>query len=333
MLDVRRLRLLYELSRRGTIASVGKALHLSPSGVSQQLALLETEVGVRLLDHVGRGVRLTEAARTLVTHAEVVLARLEQAETELAVVGGQPRGRIRIGSFQTATLALVPELLDILARHEQLRIELTQVEPEEALPALLAHDYDLVLGEEYPGAPAPASPQVHRVDLCRDPIRLATPETFPAADPGQPAALERAGGSAWVMEPLGTASRQWATTMCRSAGFEPDVRYESDDLLVHLALVERGHAAAFLPDLIWRGRAPGVAPSEPHQPHGQHGPYGLYPLSGHGRTIFTGVRRGGERHPAIRAVRDTLRAIVTSDPAVRRSDDPDVGDHSDDSDG
>ena len=310
VLDLRRLRLLHELNRRGTIASVGEALHLSPSGVSQQLALLESEAGVRLLDRVGRGVRLTDAARTLVDHTEAVLARLERAETDLAVLGGQPRGRMRIASFQTATLALVPGLLDLLGRYEDLRIELAEIEPEEALPALLAHDYDLVLGEEYPGAPAPISPQMDREDLCRDPIRLAAPSPHPTepAPPAQPAqrgepagwdVLERFSRCAWVMEPHGTASRRWATTMCRSAGFEPDVRYESDDLLAHLALVERGHAAAFLPDLIWHGRTPAVP---------------LYRLAGQERTIFTGVRRGSEHHPAVRVVRDTLREIVASGP-------------------
>ena len=309
MLDLRRLRLLHELNRRGTIASVGQALHLSPSGVSQQLALLENEAGVRLLERVGRGVRLTDAARTLVGHTEAVLAELEQAETDLAVLGAQPRGRIRIASFQTATLALVPSLLDRLSRHEYLRIELTEIEPEEALPALLAHDYDLVLGEEYPGAPAPISAQMDRRDLCRDPIRLATPVTKPdrpvhpdRAELAGQTMLARSSRCVWVMEPLGTASRRWATTLCRAAGFEPDVRYESDDLLAHLALVERGHAAAFLPDLIWPERIPRLP--------------GLHRLPGQERTIFTGVRRGSERHPAVRVVRDTLRDIVSARPSA-----------------
>ncbi|HEX5493281.1 MAG TPA: LysR family transcriptional regulator [Mycobacteriales bacterium] len=301
MLDVRRLRLLYELSRRGTIAAVGRALHLSPSGVSQQLAQLETEAGVRLLDHVGRGVRLTEAARMLAAHAESVLARLEQAETELAVLGQRPTGTVRIASFQTAALALIPELLVLLARHRDLRIELAQVEPEQALPALLAHDHDLVLGEEYPGAPVRISPQLHRVDLCTDPIRLATPAPDPNPGTDRSTVLDRSVGCAWVMEPRGTASRRWATTLCRSAGFEPDVRYESDDLFVHLALAERGLAAAFLPDLIWRRHSPGIALHDLHDLGGPGGPT---------RTIFTGVRRGSERHPAIRAVRGALRTAA-----------------------
>ncbi|MQA11606.1 MAG: LysR family transcriptional regulator [Pseudonocardiaceae bacterium] len=286
MLDVRRLRLLYELSRRGTIAAVGEALHSSPSGVSQQIALLEHEVGVRLLDKVGRGVRLTEAGRSLVAHTEAVLARLERAEAELAAFEGEPKGRVRVASFQTATLALLPEALDVLAEHNRLRVELAQVEPEQALPALLAHDFDLVLGEEYPGTPAPVSGELDRVDLCREPIRLATAGGI---------TLAAAATHAWVMEPRGTAAREWATAMCRSAGFEPDVRYESDDLLAHATLAERGHAAAFLPELVWRGRQPSVP---------------LTAVPGGERTIFTSARKGSEQHPAIRAVREALRRTV-----------------------
>src|SRR3954465_10544594 len=84
MLDVRRLRLLRELSHRGTIAAVAEALVLTPSAVSQQLAVLEREAGVALLERTGRRVALTPAAHGLVRHAEGVLAQLEQAGAELA---------------------------------------------------------------------------------------------------------------------------------------------------------------------------------------------------------------------------------------------------------
>jgi DNA-binding transcriptional LysR family regulator len=288
VLDVRRLRLLYELSRRGTIAAVGEALHASPSGVSQQLAQLEAEAGVRLLERVGRGVRLTEAARVLVAHAEAVLARLERAEADLAAFEDEPQGTVRIASFQTATLALVPAALDLLREHPRLRVELAQAEPEQALPALLAHDFDLVLGEEFPGAPAPVSAEMDRADLCRDAIRLATP---------RPVELAAAAGFGWVMEPKDSAARDWATARCRSAGFEPEVRFESEDVIAHIALVEHGHAAAFLPDLVWCGRAPTVPVRS--VPEGQ-------------RTIFTAVRSGSEGNPALRAVRAALRSAADS---------------------
>ncbi|MEW2359161.1 LysR substrate-binding domain-containing protein [Spirillospora sp. NPDC029432] len=293
MLDLHRLRLLRELKHRGTLAAVAEALSYSPSSISQQLSVLEKEAGVRLLEPVGRRVRLTPQAEILVAHTEAVLERLERAEAELAASLRDITGVLRIAAFQTAALALVPDALSRLReRHPALRVEVTECEPETALPALTARDFDLVIAEEYPGSPEARHAEIEQEDLCRDEIRLALP--------GVPADAEglRAGAEVpWVMEPAGTASRRWATALCRGAGFEPDVRYESSDLLLHLRLVEQGHAAALLPDLIWYDR--------PANAHLRRLPAALRT-----RRIFTAVRRGGGDHPAIRAGRKALAVGV-----------------------
>src|ERR671938_1728348 len=104
MLELRRLRLLTELSRRGTIAAVADALQFTPSAVSQQLAMLEREAGVRLLERAGRGVRLTDAALVLVDHAQALLERAARAEADLAAAAGAVSGRGRIGAFQSAAV-------------------------------------------------------------------------------------------------------------------------------------------------------------------------------------------------------------------------------------
>lgn len=75
MLDLHRLRLLRELRRRGTIPAVAEALSSSPFAVSQQIATLERETGMRLLELAGRRVRLTPQAELLVTSAEASLPR------------------------------------------------------------------------------------------------------------------------------------------------------------------------------------------------------------------------------------------------------------------
>src|SRR5918998_5790327 len=106
MLDVRRLRLLRELHERGTIAAVADALQFTPSAVSQQLAALEREAGLPLLERAGRGVRLTDAALVLVRHAEALLARAEVAQADLAAAAGSVAGRGRIASFQSVALQL-----------------------------------------------------------------------------------------------------------------------------------------------------------------------------------------------------------------------------------
>ena len=133
MLDLRRLRLLHELHARGTIAAVAEALRFTPSAVSQQLAVLEREAGVALLERAGRGVRLTDAALVLVGHADALLERAEQAEADLAAAAGRVAGRGRIASFQSAAFHLVVPALQALARDApELRCELVEAEPEES---------------------------------------------------------------------------------------------------------------------------------------------------------------------------------------------------------
>ncbi|NNN30681.1 LysR family transcriptional regulator [Streptomyces sp. S3(2020)] len=306
MFDLHRLRLLRELKHRGTLAAVATALSYAPSSVSQQLSQLEAEVGVTLLEPVGRRVRLTEQAEILVAHTEAVLQRLERAEADIAGSLTELTGTLRIAAFQTAALALVPTALGLLReQHPNLRVHVTQTEPEKALPALLARDFDLVLAEEYPGNPNPRPAELEQEDLLDDPLRLALPQL-----PGDPAdapvvaetpvaALRSLADHPWVMEPEDTAARHWAMTLCRNAGFEPDVRFESTDLLLHRRLVEQGHAAALLPDLVWSGQPPTT-------------PLRQLPRGQRTRRVFTVVRRGSSGHPAIQAGRTALHQAVAS---------------------
>jgi DNA-binding transcriptional LysR family regulator len=301
MLDVHRLRLLRELDRRGTLAEVARALNYSPSAISQQLTQLEAETGVRLLERVGRGVRLTEQARILVGHADAVLERLELAEAELAASLTEVSGTLRVASFQTVLLTLVPAALTRLAdQHPRLRVEITQDTPEPAFAGLLAHDVDVVLGEEYPdGSGAP--PGVDERDLLLDEIRLAVPPEGPLSR-RTPADLV---GVPWVLDPADTPPGRWARRLLRETGSEPDVRFDSPDYLLHVHLVENGHALAMLPDLLWTFRRPLVQ---------------LVPLPGRPtRRLFTGVRRGSAARPAVQAFRAALeQAVAELVPAADR---------------
>ncbi|MGW9596778.1 LysR family transcriptional regulator [Streptomyces chartreusis] len=300
MFDLHRLRLLRELKHRGTLAAVAAALSYSPSSVSQQLSQLETEVGVRLLEPVGRRVRLTEQAEILVAHTEAVLERLGRAEADIAASLTDLTGTLRIASFQTTALTLVPTALDLLRdQYPHLRVHVTHMEPETALPALQARDFDLVLAEEYPGNPYPRPAELEQEDLLEDPLHLGLPESAHGADADGPmTTLRSLAGHPWVMEPEGTAARHWAMSLCRNAGFEPDVRFETTDVLLHLRLVEQKHAAAFLPDLVWSRRPPTVTLRR--LPRGQRT-----------RRIFTVVRNGSSRHPAIQACRSALLRAAT----------------------
>lgn len=336
MLDVRRLRLLVELSDRGTLAAVAEALSYSPSSVSQQLSQLEREAGVPLLTQVGRRVQLTPQAGVLVEHARAVLDRLEEAEADVARSLTAVGGTVRIAVFQSAAHAVVPHALTLLAaEHPALRVEVTEREPELALFDVAARDFDLVIAEQYPGHTRAHRSDLDRVPLAADAIRLALPpERWPtthlrveerpaepdasrnrdharpglrdgAGAPPQPTANTLAAASAmpWVLEPEGTASRQWAEQLCREAGFEPDVRFETADLMAHIRLIRSGNAVGLLPDLVWAGEAPSVT---------------LVDLPGHPeREVFTSTRLAAAARPAVVACRDAFAraARATATPA------------------
>src|ERR671925_349650 len=164
MLHLGRLRLLRELSERQTIAAVADALRFTPSAVSQQLAMLEREAGVPLLTKAGRGVRLTDAGRVLVEHAEALLDRAARAEADLAAAAGTVAGRLAL-----------PAMERLAATAPRLRCEFVEAEPEQALPALALGDIDLVLGDEWEHQPVRLPTGVQRLDLLRDPVRVVAP--------------------------------------------------------------------------------------------------------------------------------------------------------------
>jgi len=287
--ELRRLRLLHELALRGTLAAVAEALAYSPSTVSQQLAQLEREAGVPLLEPDGRRVRLTEHGAALAAHAARALALDEQVRGELETLrpGVAP---VRIAVFQTAARTLVPAALTLLAeRAPDLRVEVAETPPEEGLFELSARGFDLVIAEQYPGHTREHRSGLERHLLGTDPVRVAS-----AASAGGSASPSLASlrSHAWVLEPRGTAARDWAVQQCRAAGFEPDVRFELADLTAHVPLIAAGHAVGLLPDLLWAGERPPVRLSElPGAPV---------------REVFTAVRRSGVERSGIRLVREAL---------------------------
>lgn len=291
MLDIRRLRLLVELSRRGTLTAVAEALSYSPSSVSEQLKTLESEAGVRLLEQSGRRVRLTPQAWTLVEHAEAILDRMAEAESDIVRSGSGVGGTVRLAVFQSAAHAVLPAALTHLAdAHPDLRVEVSERAPEDGLFEVAARGFDLAIAEEYPGYLRPRLPDLDHVAFAHDTIRAALPED------DQARSLRDLADRPWVLEPADTASRQWALQVCRAAGFEPDVRFETADLMAHLRLIRSGHAVGLLPDLVWAGQPPTVRlvdlPGDPE------------------RVVFSAARTAAAGRPAVRAVRAALAAAA-----------------------
>jgi DNA-binding transcriptional LysR family regulator len=297
MIDVRRLRLLRELAARGTVAAVADALSYTPSAVSQQLAVLEREAGVQLIERAGRGVRLTSAGHVLVGHAEAVLARLEQAEADLAAAAGGVAGTIRVASFQTGARALVaPTILRLMETHPRLRCELLEMEAEESLPALRLGDVDVAVAEEYEHAPRPRDPALERHDLGRDRLVLVLPPDHPAAAGGRPVPLRRMADETWICGRAGTRFADMFERAVRSVGgFEPDIRHRSNDIALMIGAAADGTAVALVPSLGRPEERTDVAVRE----------LAGKPLD---RTVFAVVRLGSAGNPAVAAVLDQLRA-------------------------
>jgi DNA-binding transcriptional LysR family regulator len=299
MLDLRRLRLLHELHSRGTIAAVADALRFTPSAVSQQLAVLEREAGVPLLERAGRGVRLTDPALVLVQHAGALLDRAALAESELAGAVGAVVGRARIASFQSVALRVAVPALEALARDAPgLRCELVEAEPEQALPALVLGDLDLVLADEWQHQPHPRPSGVDRHELSRDPLRVILAEGHPAAARHAGAVpLAELAGEGWVTGHPGTGWVEMTNRTCRElGGFEPDVRHRANDSVLALAVVARGLAVTLLPELV----APTAQPGIVARPIAEGSVY---------RTIYAATRTTDAARPSVRAL---LAAVRTS---------------------
>jgi DNA-binding transcriptional LysR family regulator len=307
MLDLRRLRLLRELSERGTIAAVADALQYTPSAVSQQLAMLEREAGVKLLERAGRGVRLTDAALVLVEHADALLRRAEVAEADLAAAAGTVAGRGRIAGFQSVMLQLALPAIETLKRDApRLRCEVIEAEPEHALPALTLGDVDLVIGDEWQHQPVRLPAGVERHELHRDPVYVVLPAGHPSArrHTGTVPLAELA-GEIWATGHAGTPWEEMVERTCRGiGGFNPDIRHRTNDATVGLALVARGLALTLLPGLPLSPKPPGVVLR-----HIADDPVW--------RTIFAATRASDAARPSTRALLAAVKAAAAALGAAR----------------
>ena len=174
MLDLRRLRVLHAVSAYGSVTGAAVALGYSAPAVSQQLAALEREVGMRLTERAGRGIELTAAAAILVAHTDALLARLDAAESDLAALRDQVAGRVELAAFPSAGATIVPAAWAALARSApQVQLGLTEMEPDESLPAVLRGETDVAVAHEYDLVPRPLDPLFERRELARDPVLLA----------------------------------------------------------------------------------------------------------------------------------------------------------------
>jgi len=260
-MDLRRLRFLREFQERGTLGAVAAALAYSPSTVSQQLAQLEKEVGTDLFEKAGRGLRLNDSGRLLAEHARVLLAAAEAAEADLAALSGDIRGTVRAGALQSAARRLlIPALVAVGAAHPAIRVEISELELEQALPGVRLGAADLVIGDEYDGHPRPRPAGLRFTPLLEEPLRIVLPAAHRlAASPG-PVALAALRDEVWTASAEGTGHHAMVIGTCRALGdYEPDLRHRSNDADVQLELVRAGAAVALLPPLTLPAGDPALA--------------------------------------------------------------------------
>jgi DNA-binding transcriptional LysR family regulator len=263
--DPRRLKLLLELSRLGSMREVAQALQITTSTVSQQIAALAREAGTPLVEPEGRRVRLTPAGRRLADHAVTILAAIEAAQIDLDP-SGTPAGTLRVAAFATAVRErLLPLVAVLAARHPEVRLHIHEHEPSEALGLLADDDVDLALTYDYNLA-------VARFDrsLVIDPLgtarwSLGTPTApAPPSAPAAPAAPAGGRGRArggetalevfsefrdhdWIVNSRNTADDEVIHTVASLAGFQPHVAHRADSLELVQHMIVAGLGVGLLP--------------------------------------------------------------------------------------
>ncbi|MBT0771864.1 LysR family transcriptional regulator [Kineosporia sp. J2-2] len=298
MMDLVALRSLIAVDVHGTVAAAAYAAGYTPSAVSQQIKRLEKDLGVLLLERVGRGVVLTERGRTLVLHGQGILRQVEAATAGLAGEQGEPAGPLRIVAFSTAVRGLVAPLLSDLARTSPAVVpEVFERDPHEAVDIVAAGQADIGLVHHWVGVP------LHRPDyldgrligfdtadlLVHREHRLAgRTDVTPADLVDEP----------WASTPVGTICHGWFVYMFTGFARPPRVRYWSAEFASQVRLVQEGLAVALVPRL-GRGRLP-------------HDVVAV-PVSGPAPTRVLEMiwRDSMSSSPAVRHVRERCAAVFT----------------------
>jgi DNA-binding transcriptional LysR family regulator len=299
--DWRKLKLLHELDRRGTIAATAEAMYLTPSAVSQQLAALAREVGVPLLERRGRSVVLTGQARVLLAHAEEMRELAERTRAALDAWSEGTEGYVRVGSLATGIAALVgPAIVRLRGERPGLTIRVSEQEPDEALDLLDAGELEIAVTVDYPGAPAREDARYRRVDLISDVMDAVVPAGHPLA--GQPTvSLTELACDVWVGAAASDACGHIMTGICATAGFSPDVQYHCREWDAVAALVAAGVGVALIP-----------RSAQPLRPRG----LAVIPVVGAPATrlLFALTRAGTEQDPGTRAALEALEAVAAARP-------------------
>lgn len=298
MIDIRRLRVLRTVAEHGTITAAAGELHLTPSAVSQQIRQLARDLGVELLRHEGRRVKLTPAAHVLLDHGDAFSVQWERARSELAALADGVSGTLRLCGVSSAIAALAGPAMALLRRsHPRVESRVREEESADCYRMLLADEADLAIVLPTPDAPPVSDPRFEQHPLLDDPQDLLVPVGHRLARPGG-VELAEAAGEAWIVKRRNNDSYPLLTAACAAAGFTPHVSHEVKEWYAVSALVAEGFGVCLLPRMVPVPARQAVV---------------RVPLRGRpvpSRRIVTCVRRGSADHPVVATGLSALREVA-----------------------
>lgn len=295
-----RIRVLRVLADQGTVTAAAQALSYTPSAVSHQLRSLSRDLGIRLLEPSGRGVRLTLAARVLLRRSDELYTRWEEIRAELAAVGQQEQALLRLCGFSTAAASLLPAAAAAAKRQfPYCSVRIIEADPEECFEMLLADRADLAVVVATASIPPSSDRRFDQQSLWDDPLDLLVPEEHRFASRDS-VSLREAADEDWILDRPGRPLHRLVLAACAEAGFRPYGAHEAADWDTGAALVGAGLGVGLVPRL---ARLPAGGRTV------------RVPLSGEptpSRHVLTGVRRGSRGQPVIAAALDALDATVAA---------------------
>lgn len=292
MINLQHLRTFLEVLRRGSFADAARALSYTPSAVSQQIAALEQELNLSLFERVGRGILPTAGSRLLAEHAVGLLERTAGLERDLGDVASGRMGQVHLGAFASAAAKLVPAALqDLRTRHPGAAVSMTEGEPDELIPELLAGELDAVVAYSYRLAPRRWPDTVVAERLMTEGMLLLIAAEHRLAD-AQPLDLALLRDESWISIRPGTEGDRAILGVCAAAGFQPRIAYRCNDFEVIRELVMANLGVAVVSSLGWRAD-PRLKAT-------------MIPESTRHRSVFM-LRRRSTQSPLLDTMADCLR--------------------------
>jgi DNA-binding transcriptional LysR family regulator len=302
-MDPRRLLTFRSVAHERSFSRAAAKLSLSQPSVSHQIALLETEIGLRLLDRGRGGLRLTHAGEVLLEHADQLAWRLQLADTQLTAIAARRREHVRLGAFPTALATFVPAAVARLRSvHDDVHVQLGEVTAETLERRLLAGEFDVALGYQDTITDRREFQDAQRIDLFHESFMIGLPPNHRLARETGPLSLTQLADDDWIVpSPDG-----FLVQACRDAGFDPRILSTTSDPLATRSMISRGLGVGWVPSLLI-GAYNGVAIRTVTDPTRQRDIFALLPP--------------GDRHPLandlIDALTDTAAELTAAhEPAV-----------------